>query len=165
MGRHNAAGMRTLVAAVLAVMIATACSSESPGFTVSDMRVDSAHWCPGGAVDTKYDVHATIQAHNPTENDVTIKSGTAEMVLAKVTGHWLEKVGDRYNAGAIVVSPSTIAARSTAKLDVTIPSTCTSGLYGSTQSSSGSYTVTLHLTTSAGAFTIAAANRHEILGA
>lgn len=132
---------------------------------MSGARVDAAHWCPGGSVDAKYDVHVTIQARNTTSKEVTIQSATADMVLAAVTGKWLEPVGDRYDAGTVAVSPSTVAANSSAKLDVTIPSTCTSGRYGSTESSSGSYTVTVHLATSAGAFTIAAANRHEILAA
>lgn len=110
-------------------------------------------------------MHATIEARNATKQDVTIESATAEMVLASVTGAWIEKVGDRYDAGSVVVSPSTVAAGSTAKLEVTIPSSCTSGRSGSAQSSSGSYTVTVHLVTSAGAFTISAANKHEILAA
>ena len=157
--------MRRFCFALVAAVVAAACSSQSPSFTLSDARVDAVHWCPGGAVDAKYDVHVTIQAHNATAADVTIESATAEMVLASVTGSWLEKVGYRYDAGTLVVSPSSIAKNSTANLDVTIPSTCTSGLYGSTQSSAGSYRVTVHLTTSAGAFTVAAGNRHEILGA
>ena len=166
MGLHNAAGMRQRFGlALLAAFVAAACSSGSPMFTLSDARVDAVHQCPGGVVDAKYDVHATIQARNATARDVTIESATAEMVLASVTGSWLEKVGDRYDAGTVVVSPSTIAKNSTAQLDVTIPSSCTSGLHGSTKSSSGSYRVTVHLTTSAGSFTVAAGNRHEILGA
>ncbi|HKW60524.1 MAG TPA: hypothetical protein VJR46_12300 [Candidatus Dormibacteraeota bacterium] len=151
---------------LLALAVLSACSSAPPPeFSLTGARVDATHWCPGGSVDARYDVHATIEARNTTKKDVTIESATAEMVLVSVSGAWIEKVGDRYDAGAVVVSPSTIAAGSTTKLDLTIPSSCTSGLYGSSQSSSGSYTVTVHLVTSAGTFTIAAGNRHQILAA
>jgi hypothetical protein len=157
--------MRRFCACLVAGVLVAACSSESPKFSVTDAHVDVVHRCPGGSVDAKYDVHATIQARNTTSKDVTIESATADMMLAAVTGRWLEQVGDRYDAGTVRVSPSTVRANSSARLDVTIPSTCTSGPYGSAESSSGSYTVTVHLTTSAGAFTIAARNRHEIVAA
>ena len=132
---------------------------------MADARVDAAYRCPGGSVDAKYDVHATMDAHNTTSKAVIIDSATADMVLAAVTGRWLEPVGDRYDAGAVIVSPSTVPANSTAKLQVTIPSSCSSGQYGSQQSNSGSYTVTIYLATSAGAFNITAGNHHEILAA
>lgn len=157
--------MRRFCAAFAAVLLTLGCSSGSPKFSLSGARVDAVHWCPGGSIDAKYDVHVTVEAHNTTSKDVTIESATAEMVLAAVTGRWLEPVGDRYDAGPVAVTPSTVAPNSNAKLDVTIPSTCTSGPYGSTPSSSGSYTVTVHLATSAGAFTVSAGNRHEILAA
>jgi hypothetical protein len=151
---------------VLVLAVVVACSSAPPPeFSLAGARVDATHWCPGGSVDARYDVHATIQARNTTAKDVTVKSATAEMVLAAVTGSWIEKVGDRYDAGSVVVSPSTVAAKSNATLDVTIPSACSSGRYDTSRSSSGSYTVTVHLVTSAGAFTVRAGNRHEILAA
>jgi hypothetical protein len=158
--------MRTVCATVAAALLAVACSSQAtPAFSLTSARVDATHWCPGAAVDAKYDVHATVQARNTTSKEVTVGSATAEMTLAAVTGSWLEKVGDRYDAGTAAVSPSTIPPTSTASLDVTIPSSCTSGAYGGAQSSSGSYTVTVALVTSAGTYRIVAANRHEILAA
>jgi len=164
-GPHNPADMRALHAAVAAALLMAGCSSESPTFSVAGAKVDALYHCPDGSVDAKYDVHATIQARNPTSNRVTVDSATADMVLAAVTGRWLEHVGDRYEAGTVAVSPSAVGANSTATLDVTIPSTCTSGRSGATQSSSGSYTVTIHLATSAGAYSVTAGNRHEILAA
>lgn len=165
-GRDNARRMRRFCAAVGAVLVASACASQAaPSFSLTSARVDATHWCPGGAVDAKYDVHATIQASNTTARVVTVESATAEMVLSAVTGSWLEKQGDRYDAGTVAVRPSTVAANSTASLDLTIPSSCTSAAYGAAPSSSGSYTVTVALVTSAGTFHIAAANRHEILAA
>jgi hypothetical protein len=157
--------MRTFYAVAAAALLLAACSSESPRFSVAGARVDAMYWCPGGAVDARYDVHATVQVQNTTSKAVTIDSATADMVLARVTGAWLEPVGDRYDAGTVVVSPQTVPPSSSAKLTVTIPSSCTSARYGSTQSSSGSYTVTIHLATSAGAFSVTAGNRHEILAA
>ena len=164
--RDNARAMRGSCSVLAAALLAMACSSQAaPAFSLTSARVDATHWCPGGAVDAKYDVHATIQARNTTSKDVTVESATAEMTLAAVSGSWLEKVGDRYDVGSAAVSPSTIPAGSAASLDVTIPSTCTSGPYGASQSSSGRYTVTVALATSAGTFRIVAANRHEILAA
>jgi hypothetical protein len=157
--------MRSLHAVLAAVALAIGCSSQSPAFSVGGARVDAVHQCPAGSVDARYDVHATIQAHNPTSKDVTIDSATADLVLSAVKGRWLEPLGNRYDAGVVAVSPAKVRANSSATLDVTIPSSCTSGPSGSTPSSSGSYTVTVHLTTSAGRFSIAAGNRHEIVAA
>jgi len=142
-----------------------ACSSSSPTFSLSGATVDPTYRCPGGASNAPYDVHATIKARNDTSKAVTIQSATAEMVLAAIKGKWLEPVGDRYDAGSVAVSPTRVAAGSSATLTLTIPSACTSGPHGSTTSSSGSYQVKLHLVTSAGAFSIDASNRHEILAA
>src|SRR5437879_12798808 len=103
-------------------------------------------------------MHATIRAHNGTSGVVTIKSITAEMTLASVTGSWLEKVGDHYDAGGVKFDPSSVTAGSSATVRVTIPSSCTSGSYGSSQSSSGTYRVTLPVTTSPGAYTAPASH-------
>jgi len=92
-------------------------------------------------------------------------SVTAEMTLTAVKGSWLEKVGDRYDAGTVKFDPSSIAAGSKATIKVTIPSACTSGSYGSSLSSSGQYSVNLRVTTTAGVHTIAAKNQHQILAA
>ena len=127
--------------------------------------VDPAYWCPGGSNNAPYTVHGTIQARNGTANEVTIDSATAEMVLTSVSGSWLERVGDRYLAEGVVVSPSTVAPRSSATLAVTIPSACTSAVYGASRSSSGAYEVKVHLVTTAGAFSIVASNMHEIRAA
>ena len=157
---------RFLAVAVTVAMVAclaTSCSSGPTTFAVTGSSVDPTHWCPGGAKDAPYDIHATIQAHNGTSGVVTIKSITAEMTLASVTGSWLEKVGDHYDAGSVKFAPSSVTAGSSATVRVTIPSSCTSGSYGSSQSSSGTYKVTMRVTTSAGAYTVSASNQHQIL--
>jgi hypothetical protein len=159
--------MRRVGRWILSLVLMCACSSAPPAatFSLTDARVDPIHVCAAGSVDASYDVHTTIQARNTTSKDVTIESATADMLLIRVSGKWLERVGDTYDAGSVAVSPSVVPAGATSKLQVTIPSACSSGRYGDAQSSAGSYRVTVHLVTSAGAFHVAAANQHQILAA
>ncbi len=158
--------MRALLAAVIAASaLGSACSSAPSTFALTQASVDPTYWCPGDAKDAPYDLHATIAAHNGTSKTVTIESVNAEMRLAAVHGNWLEKVGSRYDAGSVPFTPSTLAANSSATLKVTIPSACTSGKYAGEGSTSADYVVTMHVATSAGAFTITAGNKHEILAA
>lgn len=152
------------IAVALLAGAALACSSETPTFSLKSATVDDVYWCPGGARDAGYDLHATVVAHNGTTTAVAIVAAMAEMKLTSVRGAWLERVGDRYDTDA-KVAPTAIAANSTATLTVTIPSACTSGKWGPHASSSGTYVVTVRLVTSAGAHSITAANQHEILAA
>lgn len=149
----------------LAWLGVSCCSSTQPAFSLTAASVDPTYWCPGGAKDAAYDVHGTVEAHNGLSNAVTISSVTAEMKLTAVKGTWLEKVGDRYQADNVRFEPSSVGAGATATLKVTIPSACTSGVYGSSLSSSGRYQVTMHVTTTSGTYSISAANPHEILTA
>jgi hypothetical protein len=157
--------MRRVLAAFAIALGLAACSSASPTFSLTGASVDPTYWCPGGANNASYDLHGAIAAHNGTGSAVTIDSINVELVVASVTGTWLEKVGDRYDAGSVTFSPATVAPRSNATLNVTIPSACTSGKYAAAASSSADYRVTMQVSTSAGAFSITAANRHEILAA
>ena len=157
--------MRISLATLILVAFLAACSQAAPEFSLASATVDSTHWCAGGATNAAYDLHARVEARNDTAKAVTIDSASARMVLAAVTGPWLEPVGDVYDAGTVSVTPQTVAAKSRSTLDVTIPSACTSGMYGNGMSSSGQYRVTVRLETSAGAFSVTASNRHEILGA
>ena len=93
------------------------------------------------------------------------RSSEVSRRLTATHGSWLEKVGDRYRAEGVKFAPSRVAAGSTSTLKVTIPSACTSGKYGEGVSSSGDYTVTMHIATSAGAYAISARNQHQILAA
>lgn len=168
----NAYHPRVLRAAGLpAVLILLACllcgcsSGQTATFQVRGAAVDPTYWCPGGANNAKYDVHATVDVHNGTAGAVTIQSVTAEMKLVAVQGLWLEKVGDVYDAGATSFSPSSVAAGASAQVKVTIASACTSDRYESGGSSRGDYSVTLHLVTSAGPFSVTTQNQHEIRGA
>jgi hypothetical protein len=148
----------------LALLLIAACSSSSAAaLTAQSASVDPTYYCPGGANNAPYELHATVRLHNGTAKAVTIDSVTAEMTLVSVKGAWLEKVGDRYEAGDARFAPSTVAAGGNATLNVKIPSACSSGKYGTGTSSSADYTVTIHLATTAGKLTVTSDNRHQII--
>jgi hypothetical protein len=156
--------MRHLVVAALTILLVAACSSSKPAtFTLDSASVDPTYYCPGGANNAVYDLHATVKVHNGTGKAVTIDSATAQMTVASIKGPWLEKVGDRYEASGVKFTPATVAAGGDSSVKLTIPSMCTSGKYGTGTSSSADYNVTVHLATSAGGFAITAANQHEII--
>ena len=156
--------MRHVFLAAVALALVSACSSSTPAtFALESASVDPTYYCPGGANNAAYDLHATINVHNGTSKAVTIDAVTAQMTLASVKGPWIEKVGERYNADAVKFAPATIAAGGSSSVKLTIPSACTSGNYGTGTSSSADYNVSLHLLTSAGTFAITAANHHEIV--
>ena len=154
------------VATAAAACLLAACSGSQPStFAVTGASVDPTYWCPGGANNAKYDLHATVNVRNGTSHEVSIQSVTAVMTLAAVQGSWLEKVGDRFDAGTATFSTSSVAAGASASLKVVIPSACTSDKYGGNTSSAGDYAVTLRVVTSAGAFAVTAQNQHEIRAA
>lgn len=155
--------MRGVLTAFIALVLAACSSSSQPTLAIGPTTVDPTYYCPGGANNAPYDLHATMRLHNPTGKAVTIDAVTAQMTVGSIRGAWLEKVGDRYDAGSAKFAPSTVARNSDATLNVTIPSACTSGKYGTGTSSSADYTVTIHLTTSVGKFTVTADNEHEIV--
>jgi hypothetical protein len=158
--------VRAVPLAVVAVLFAAACSSGQPAtFAVTGASVDPTYWCPGGASNAHYDLHATVSVHNGTGAAVTIESVTAQMTLVAAQGAWLEKPGDRYDAGAATFSPSSVTAGSSSTVKVTIGSACTSDTYGSGGSSYGDYSVTIVLVTSAGRYSVTAGNQHEIRAA
>jgi hypothetical protein len=156
--------MRQVLVAALALVVAAACSSSRPAtFALDGASVDPTYYCPGGANNAAYDLHATVKAHNGTSKTVTIGAVTAQMTVASIKGPWLEKVGERYNADGVKFAPATVAAGRDSSVKLTIPSACTSGKDGTGTSSSAVYSVTVRLATSAGAFSITAANQHEII--
>lgn len=156
--------MRTILALVVVALAAACSSGASPAFTVKGATVDATYFCPGGVSNAPYDLHATVQVHNATDKTVTIDGVTAQMTVASVKGAWLQKVGDRYDAGEAAFKPASVSPGKDAALTVTIPSACTSGKYGTGTSSSAAYDVTLRIATTAGNFTVTAANQHEIVG-
>lgn len=153
-----------LIVVALAAVAASACGGDS-SVAVTRATADPTYSCPGNAINTQYDLHATAVVHNPTASTVTITGVTAQMKLEAVKGPWLEKVGDVYDAGAATFAPAAASARSDTKLNVTFHSACTSPAYGTSTSSYGDYQVTLRIKTSAGSYSISAANLHRILTA
>lgn len=147
--------------------LATAClclaaCGGTPTFSLSDAAVDDSYACPANARNAAYDVHATIAAHNGTANQVLITSVSAVMTLSAVQGTWLQKVGDRYDAGSVAFTPTSVAAGATATLQVSIPSSCTRGQTAS-GASYGEYAVSFKIVSSAGPFQITSKNKHRIL--
>jgi len=165
-GEYDSAAMRHLIALVATgACLLTACSSASSTFALTAAAVDPTYFCPGGANNAPYEIHATVGAHNGTSRTVAIHAVTAQMTLTSVKGDWLEKTGSSYDAGTVQFSPASVSPGATTTLRVTIPSACTSDKYGSSGSSYGDYQVTIHVATSAGVFTIGAENQHEIIAA
>ena len=157
--------MRPLFVFLAVAFAVASCSSGSTSFALTGASVDPTYFCPGGATNAPYDLHATVGVHNGTPSTVTIESVNAQMILASVKGDWLEKIGERYDASNTTFTPDQVDAGATSKLNVTIPSACTSGMYGTGVSSLGDYDVKISVKTSAGTYSITAGNRHEIVGA
>ena len=150
----------------LAVLLVAACSNAQPStFAATSASVDASYFCPGGANNARYDLHGTVDVRNGTAHAVTIQSISAEMTLVAVRGAWLEKLGDRYDAGDATFSPKSVGPTSSARLGIVISSACTSDRYESGGSSRGDYSVTMRLATSAGTYSVTAQNHHQIVAA
>ena len=154
--------MARQLAAAVGVVVLAACSFGSPTtFTLDSASVDPSYSCPVGASNARYDVHGTIDVHNGTSKAVSISSVDATLTLAAVKGGWLQKVGDKYDAGNITFTPAEVGAGSSAKLDVTIPSACT-GRTANSPVASGDYVVGFTMITSAGTFKVESKDMHRI---
>jgi hypothetical protein len=151
---------------LLIIGIAGGCSIGAPStFTVNSASVDATYICPTGAANAPYNLNATIDVRNGTSGTVTIKSVAAVMTLAAVKGSWLERVGDKYEAAGVTVSPQTVGAGSSASLKVTVPSACTNAKTSSTSTGAnyGDYSVMFTIATSTGTHTIKSQNRHRLV--
>lgn len=145
----------------LALML-DACGFGSSTFSLSNANVDASYSCPDKANNARYDVNATIDAHNGTSKPVTIQSVDAVMTLTAVHGIWLQKIGDRYDAGSATFTPTSVGSGASTKLKVKVPSACTHG-QGATGASYGEYSIAFTVATSAGKFKVTSQNRHRIL--
>jgi len=134
----------------------------SSTFSLSNANVDATYSCPDNAKNARYEVNATIDAHNGTSKAVTIQSVGAVMTLTAVHGIWLQKVGDTYDAGSVTFAPTSVGSGAGAKLKVTVPSACTHG-QGATGASYGEYSIAFTIATTAGTFKVTSKNRHRIL--
>ncbi len=152
---------RPLTVAAGLLMLA-GCSFGSPTtFGIDTALVDATYHCPIGASNEHYVLHGSIDVHNGTSKAVTISSVDATLTLAAGKGGWLQKVGDKYDAGNITFTPAEVGAGSSAKLDVTIPSACT-GRTANSPVASGDYAVAFTMITSAGTFKVESTDRHRI---
>lgn len=144
------------------LLLLAGCSFGSPTtFGIDTASVDATYRCPVGASNEHYILHGSIDVHNGTTRAVTISSVDATLTLAAVKGGWLQKVGDKYDAGNITFTPAEVGAGSSAKIDVTIPSACT-GRTANSPVVSADYVVGFTVITSAGTFKVDSADRHRI---
>jgi hypothetical protein len=158
---RNDAAVALAAIATLAMM--SGCSSGSPAFSLGNAVVDATYACPSGSDNAPYQLHAKLDAHNPTSTAVTIRSVTARLKLQAIKGPWLEKVGDTFDAGSATFAPDSVAAGANSSITVTIASACTSDKSIIAPISYGEYLVTLHITTSSGAYTLSSTNRHRLV--
>jgi hypothetical protein len=150
------------IARAACLFLLAGCSfGSTSSFVVSDASVDQGYTCPVSAKDLQYDFHGTINAHNGTAQTVKITAVTAIMTLAAVNGGWLQKVGDKFDAGNVIYAPTSVGAGSNATLSVTIPSACT-GRAAKSPVAWGDYLVSFTMTTSAGSFKLDSQNKHRI---
>jgi hypothetical protein len=153
-----------IIAILAAALWITACSGQASTFALTSADVDATYSCPAGANNAAYDLHANVQAHNATSSTVTIKSVTADMTLNATKGSWLEKIGDKYDAGAAKFTPVKVAPGATTTLKVIASSACTN-VKAANGESYGDYRVTIHVATSAGSYSISSKNLHRIVAA
>ena len=154
------------IAPALVLIGIVACSIGGPStFTLNSASVDARFICPTGTADAPYNLNATIDVRNGTSSTVTIQSVAAVMTLAAIKGSWLERVGDKYEAAGVTVSPKTVGAGSSASLKVTVPSACSNGKTASTSTgaSYGDYSVMFTVATSSGTHAIESQNRHRLV--
>ena len=152
---------RHIAAAASFLLLAGCTFGSTANFAVSSASVDQAYTCPVGAKALQYDLHGTIDAHNGTSQTVKITAVTAVMTLAAVNGGWLQKVGDKFDAGNVTYAPTSVDAGSSATISVTIPSACT-GRAAKSPPAWGDYLVTFNVKTSAGSFKLDSQNKHRI---
>ena len=152
---------RRLTAAV-GLLVFAGCSFGSPTtFGIDSASVDATYTCPVGASNERYVMHGTIDVHNGTSKAVTISSVDATLTLAAVKGGWLQKVGDKYDAGNITFTPAEVGAGSSTRVDVAIPSACT-GRTANSPVASADYVVGFTMITSVGTFKVDSKDRHRI---
>jgi hypothetical protein len=153
--------MRSGALALAAIMLSGCGFGSNAEFTLSNAAVQPNFVCASTTSNAPYELHATIGARNGMSSAVSIKSVSAVMTLAAVHGGWLQPVGYKYDAGAVVFAPDHVGASSSSTLNVTIPSACRSRTSGTL--SYADYSVALTVVASAGTFKITAKNLHRII--
>jgi hypothetical protein len=150
------------IAPAACILLLAACNFGSTStFAVSNATVDQGYTCPVSARNLQYDLHGTISARNGTSQTVKITAVTATMTVAAVNGGWLQKVGDKFDAGNVTYMPTSVGAGSSSTLSVIVPSACT-GRAATAPAAWGDYVVNFTMTTSAGSFKLDSQNKHRI---
>jgi hypothetical protein len=164
--RRKSGVFKRIGTAVVLIGIAGGCAIGAPStFTLNSASVDATYICPTGSADARYTLNGKIDVWNGTSGAVTIQSVAAVMTLSAIKGGWLERVGDKYEATAVTVSPMKVSAGSSASLKVAVPSACSNAKTASTSTGAGygDYSVTFTVTTSSGTHTIQSQNRHRLI--
>jgi hypothetical protein len=131
-------------------------------FTLSNAHVDSSYTCPKQVTNHPYDVNATIDADNYTNNTLTIRSISETDTAVAIHGQWDGEVGAKGGGKITDYSPRSMSAGSKATIRFTIPFQCTD--QGTISSSTyGDFAFVFTVTTSAGTFKIEGANKHRLI--
>src|SRR6266704_1415049 len=153
-------GVTCLVAAAVGAC-APICGIGSH-FTLSSARVDSTYTCPKQVTNHPYDVNATIDADNFTNNTVTIRSIAETDTAVAIHGQWNGEVVAKGSGTVTTYSPRSISAGSKATIRFKIPFQCTD--QGTISSSTyGDFAFAFTVTTSAGRFQLGGANKHRLI--
>jgi hypothetical protein len=129
-------------------------------FSLSNARVDSSYTCPNPSSNRPYDVHASIDANNYTNNNVTIKSISETNVTSAIHGSWSGVLGAKGSSDITDFQPKSIGAGNTTTIRFTIAFECSDS--GPTQATYGDFTFKFKVVTSSGTYTIDGANTHRL---
>jgi hypothetical protein len=133
-------------------------------FALTNARVDSQFDCPNGSDHFPYQIHGSIDASNTLGSNVAIKSIDETDVLVATAGEWNgAKPGTAAaKAGGPITnySPKSVASGANVTIKFSVGFVCTSS--GPTVTTYGDFAFTFKVTTSAGTYTIAAANHHRL---
>ena len=130
--------------------------------TLGNARVDSSYTCPKQVTNHPYDVNATIDADNFTNNTVTIRSIAETDTAVAIHGDWNGEVGVKGGGIVASYSPKNIGSGSKATIRFKIPFECTD--QGTISSSTyGDFAFAFTVTTSSGTFKLDGANKHRLV--
>jgi hypothetical protein len=130
--------------------------------TLSNARVDSSYTCPKQVTNHPYDVNATIDVDNFTNNAVTIRSIAETDTAVAVHGDWNGELGAKGGGSVADYSPRSISAGSKATIRFKIAFQCTD--QGTISSSTyADFRFAFTVTTSAGTYKLGGANKHRLI--
>ena len=127
---------------------------------LSNARVDSVYSCPNPSTDRPYDVHASIDFDNSTNNTLTIKSITEAWQLVATAGNWDGPKSDKGTSTVKTYSPKSIAAGGMSTVRFTIPFKCTNS--NPQVTTYGEFTFKFTVVTSNATYKVDSGNRHRL---